>query len=426
MPAPYSNSNLWMPPKSSSQHRPEMAGDLDTEFLVIGGGITGCSAALRAAELGESVVLLEARTIGHGGSGRNVGLVNAGLWLDPESIEQRLGKESGGKLNKLLLTAPAAVFSLIEKHDISCDLSRNGTLQCADSNRAYRALRERAAQVNRIGGQVEIIGPDEVAANTGTHRYSGGLMDPRAGTIQPAQYCAGLADAASRLGATIFEGSCVNRVYRDGTRWIAKTPSATITAKKLLLATNAYAANIQDISMAEFTAVQYFQCATEPLEEGLPERILPTGLGCWDTALVMSSFRKDASGRLLIGSIGRLTDATKNIHERWAARKLRFLFPDLNGVKFDHSWDGRIAMTNDHLPKIVRLGPDAYSVFGFSGRGIGPGTVFGQLAADSLLQREEDILPLVPIDRYTNFASRTKSCFIELGAAALHLIQGRL
>jgi glycine/D-amino acid oxidase-like deaminating enzyme len=140
----------------------------------------------------------------------------------------------------------------------------------------------------------------------------------------------------------------------------------------------------------------------------------------------MSSFRKDASGRLLIGSIGRLTDSTKRIHERWAGRKLRFLFPDLNEVKFDHSWDGRIAMTNDHLPKIVQLGPDGYSVFGFSGRGIGPGTVFGQLAADSLLQREEDILPLVPIDRHTNFASRTKSYFIELGATALHLIQGHL
>lgn len=403
-----------------------MAGDVDTEFLVIGGGFTGCSAALRAAELGESVVLVEARTIGYGGSGRNVGLVNAGLWLAPSAIERRLGKGPGGRLNEKLLTAPDVVFSLINRHDISCDLSRNGTLQCADSNRAYRALRERAAQVNSIGGQVEMIGPDEVADNTGSNRFSGGLLDPRAGTIQPAQYCRGLADTASRFGAIVFEETCVNRVYRDGSRWIAETPSATVTAKKLLLATNAYAANVQGISIAEFTAVHYFQFATEPLDEGRLERILPTGLGCWDTALVMSSFRKDASGRLLIGSVGRLTDSTMKIHERWAQRKLRFLFPGLNEMKFDHSWDGRIAMTNDHLPKIVRLGPAAYSVFGFSGRGIGPGTVFGQLAADSLLQCEEDILPLVPIDRHTNFASRTKSYFIELGAAALHLIQGRL
>ncbi|MFP6681506.1 MAG: FAD-dependent oxidoreductase, partial [Gammaproteobacteria bacterium] len=116
------------------------------DLVVIGGGFTGCSAALHAAEQGAEVRLLEAETIGHGGSGRNVGLVNAGLWTPPDEDEQILGRDAGVRLNAALAEAPDLVFSLIERHAIECEAIRCGTLHCAHSAAGFRELKNRLHQ----------------------------------------------------------------------------------------------------------------------------------------------------------------------------------------------------------------------------------------------------------------------------------------
>ena len=87
------NGNLWQATNTETVRADPLESDLETELIVVGGGFTGCSAALHAAKAGKDVVLLEARDIGFGGSGRNVGLVNAGLWLPPEAVEARTGRE---------------------------------------------------------------------------------------------------------------------------------------------------------------------------------------------------------------------------------------------------------------------------------------------------------------------------------------------
>ena len=119
---------------------------LETELLVVGAGFTGCSAALEAAQSGATVVVLEANTIGHGGSGRNVGLVNAGLWLPPDDITQKLGREKGHRLIDALSVAPDLVFQLIDQNDIDCEAARNGTLHLAHSSWGLKDLRNRFQQ----------------------------------------------------------------------------------------------------------------------------------------------------------------------------------------------------------------------------------------------------------------------------------------
>ena len=86
---------LWRATAGPSIDAAPLCGDVDSDIVVIGGGFTGCSAALHAAEAGARVHLLEAEEIGHGGSGRNFGLVNAGLWTPPDEVERILGKEPG-------------------------------------------------------------------------------------------------------------------------------------------------------------------------------------------------------------------------------------------------------------------------------------------------------------------------------------------
>ena len=116
------------------------------DVIVIGGGFTGLSAALHIAHSGKTVCVLEAETIGHGGSGRNVGYVNAGLWTPPDEVEEILGKDVGIRLNAELANGPETVFDLIEKHQIQCDAVRQATLHCSETQHGLKQLQFRYDQ----------------------------------------------------------------------------------------------------------------------------------------------------------------------------------------------------------------------------------------------------------------------------------------
>ena len=122
-------NNLWENTSKEKEKFSQPLKSQTTDLLIVGGGFTGCSAALEAAKQGAKVILLESETIGFGGSGRNVGLVNAGLWLPPKKIISILGKKQGEKLISALGSAPDLVFSIVEENQIKCDPKRNGTLQ---------------------------------------------------------------------------------------------------------------------------------------------------------------------------------------------------------------------------------------------------------------------------------------------------------
>src|SRR5690348_14082866 len=145
------------------------------DVVVIGGGFTGVSAALHLAEGGAEVVVLEAVEIGFGAAGRNVGLVNAGMWVMPNTLVDILGIDYGERLLKLLGNAPSVVFDLIDKHRIACELERNGTLHCAVGDKGLRELEQRAAQWQSRGAPVRILSAAETAAKTGTAAYAGSL-----------------------------------------------------------------------------------------------------------------------------------------------------------------------------------------------------------------------------------------------------------
>src|SRR6201994_1543377 len=108
-----------------------LEGDVRAEVAIVGCGYTGLSAALNLAEAGARVVALEAVEIGFGGAGRNVGLVNAGMWLAPDDVAARLGADYGERLLKLLGDGPSEVEALVNKHGLDCEFVRNGTLHCA-------------------------------------------------------------------------------------------------------------------------------------------------------------------------------------------------------------------------------------------------------------------------------------------------------
>jgi len=413
--------NLWQESSKENISFEPLKDSVVSDLAIIGGGYTGCSAALATAKKGLSVALIDQK-IGYGGSGRNVGLVNAGLWLHPKKVEKILGVEEGVKLNNALANAPDLVFGLINENEINCSANRSGTLHCAHSQKGLVDIELRFKQLSEKGAELELLDRNETQQRTGSSSFFSSLLNKKAGTINPLDYCQGLARAAHSQGASIYESTLATKIQSSNNHWMVETSQGSIKAKMLLIATNAYQQPITGIKSSEYTSVQYFQVATEPLPEKISKMILPNGEGCWDTASVMSSFRLDESNRFIIGGVGNLDHIASKIHTKWAKRKMESLFPMLKNIPIKYSWHGRIAMTNSHIPKIVKLGDNAYSIYGYSGRGIGPGTYFGKAVAECLLNNDEDYLPVSPVNHNQELFRSIKSKAFELGATARHLL----
>ena len=413
--------NLWQETSKEKIAFENLKKSITTDLVVVGGGFTGCSAALFAAKSGLSVTLIDQK-IGYGGSGRNVGLVNAGLWMPPEKVESILGLDAGVKLNNALAKAPDLVFSLINDYEINCSANRSGTLHCANSEKGLKDIQLRFKQLSERGAELELLDKQQTEQRVGSSKFFGSLFNKKAGIINPLDYCLGLARTAKSNGVNIYESTLATKIQSINNDWLVKTPEGSIKAKMLLIATNAYQKPIEGLNPSKYTSVQYFQVATKTLPLDLVKSVLPNGEGCWDTASVMSSFRLDADNRLIIGGIGNLGHSASKIHINWARRKVESLFPHLKNIDIEFSWHGRIAMTGDHIPKILRLGNNAYSVFGYSGRGIGPGTYFGKAVSECLVSGDEASLPVDPLDYYQEPFSNIKAGFIEFGATASHLL----
>ena len=410
--------NLWQQTALERLETPPLDTDRSCDLVLLGGGFTGCAAALAAAEAGASVLLCEALAPGHGGSGRNVGLVNAGLWLPPEALARGLGPARAARLTEMLGQGPGLVFDLIARHGIACEPQRAGTLHCAPDARGLADLRDRHRQLTAAGAPVVLLSAEDAQARSGVAGLRGALHDPRAGTIQPLAYLRGLARAAQAAGATLCGQTPVRSVRRDGADWLLQAGQHQIRARALLVATNAYHISTQGIDIPKIPAVYYFQAATDPL----PDPVLPGHEGCWDTAKIMTSWRRDTEGRLILGAMGRPEDLLgQRLHLGWARRKLARLYPHLAGQRFACWWSGRIAMTGDHIPKILQLGPQGYAITGYSGRGIAPGTVLGQALARVCLGADPEHLPLPVQTAHWEPGGALREILYETAARVAHL-----
>ena len=366
------------------------------DVAIVGAGFTGLSAAVHCIEKSMSCHVIEAKQVGFGGSGRNTGLVNAAAWLPPQDVLKYLGAKDGKKFVDIFSDAPGFVFGLIKKYKIECEVTNTGTIHAAHNKSGFADLQYRKDEWDRLGAPVDLLSANETAELTGTRSFYGGLVDNRAGTINPMGYCRGLARAALKNGAKLTTNCRVHDLVKENDGWRLITANGDLKAKYVILGTNAYTDELWPGLRQSFTRINYFNCATLPLGERI-KYILPKRQGLWDTGKIMFSLRRDKYDRLIIGSMGRIHGNRKSgITKRWASAQLKRLFPDLGQVEFENIWHGEIAMTQTHLPAVHQLDRNLFTSIGYNGRGITTGTIFGKALADLISSNSPECLP-VPV-----------------------------
>lgn len=355
------------------------ATDTEADLLVIGGGFAGLSTALHAAEAGLRTVLVEGSRIAWGASGRNAGFVVPNFAkVDPDAVLARLGPDRGAALNRFAADSADLVFDLIRRHAIACDARQSGWIQPAHSAEALTRTQSRARQWQALDRPAEILTADQVQALTGVTGYKGGWTDRSGGVLNPVAYARGLARAAVTAGATLYEGSPVTTLTRTGDPWQATTPTARITAARVVLATNAYAGTLSPGLAQSFIPLTVFQVATEPLALSARNRLLPQGQCVSDTRRNLFTFRFDADNRLISGGmhivgLGAQTRVPRAIHRRMAQM---LNLPDLPPLAY--AWSGRASVMPDFLPAVLDIAPGLIAGFACNGRGIAMSTRLGQ------------------------------------------------
>lgn len=370
------------------------------DIVVVGGGLTGLSLALHAAEEGARVALLESRQIGWGASGRNGGHVPPATKLEPSEIIRRYGPERGMRLLDAVSKAPDLVFDLAQKHGIEAESVRSGIITAATTPSSLETLKRRAEFWAAHGTELRTLSPVETATTIGTDRYFGSSLDPRGGTINPMALVRGMAQAAARLGVIIFEESAVTACEREGTGWRVSTGQGGVKADRVVLCTNAYTGKLFKSLRTSIVPVRAYQFLTEPLPESQRDFILPGRQGVTDTRRLMSGYRMLTDGSLLFSGIGKLFGGRIEPDLDYSLGRIRRLFPQIADFRLAYSWTGWMAMNRENAWKIHELAPGLMSVIGCNGRGLAIGVMLGRDIAEYFRGKppSELLLPISPVE----------------------------
>jgi glycine/D-amino acid oxidase-like deaminating enzyme len=364
---------------------PPLDGDRRASVAIVGGGFTGLSAALHLAEKGVDVVVLEANEPGWGASGRNGGQVNPGLKNNPDQLEVDFGSDLGSRMVALSGNAPNLVFDLIQRHQIACSALQSGTLRSAISRKGIGEIQATANQWIRRGGPVSILDKTEIGTTTGTDRYQSAMLDRRGGQLNPLGYARGLARAAMQQGAAVHGATKVTQARKNGTGWRVETPHGTVTAEKLLLATNGYTDNLWPGLRRSLVPLYSAIASTEPLPEALVQSIMPSRSSLYEIGSITVYYRFSPDNRLLMGGRSVQRDVTAPETLRYLTNYAQRLWPALRDYRWTHGWSGQLAYTPDHYPHIHEPDDNVMVCLGYNGRGVAMSSAMGPELARRLM-----------------------------------------
>ncbi|QGP81049.1 NAD(P)/FAD-dependent oxidoreductase [Sphingobium sp. CAP-1] len=355
------------------------------DVAIIGGGFTGLSAALTLAQQGASVTLLEQGRVAGEASGRNGGQCNNGTAHDYGALSARFGKDIAKAYYRVHCDAVDMVERIVTAEGIDCAFRRCGRVKLAAKPAHYDKL-VRAHDLLRaeVDDNVRLVPPERIRDEVGSDAFHGALIQTTSAQLHPARFGVGLAEAAARAGAQIFEQAEVTGMDKVAGGWKVTTPRGQVTASQILVATGgAPAAAPFGFFRRRIVSVGSFIIATDPLDDALIDRLLPGRRNYVTSKNIGNYFRLAPDNRLIFGGRARFAISDPRSDEksgRILEQVMGEMFPALKGVGISHVWGGMVDLTADRLPRAGEQDGIFYSM-GYSGHGVQMATYMGQAMA---------------------------------------------
>jgi glycine/D-amino acid oxidase-like deaminating enzyme len=368
------------------------------DVAIVGSGVTGLSAARALAKRGVGVAVLEAETLGWGASSRNGGMVLTGMKLPVPTLISRYGRERVQRMYSASIASIDCVEQIVREENIDCDFSRCGHLEVACKQAHFDGYAESAALIAReFNHQLRIVPKSELRSEIGSEIYYGGLVDEVSAGLNPARYVAGLATAAKRAGATLFDHTRVESVQRESSngapQFRVRTTKGSLVARDVLLASGAYTTNAAPALRKKIIPIGSYIIATEVLSEDLGRNLSPKNRMIYDSKHFLYYYRLTPDRRMLFGGRAAFFPESGNTVRESAEilrRGMIGVYPQLRDTKVEFVWGGTLDFAFDVMPHTGRVDGMYYSV-GYAGHGVAIGTYLGTELAGIICGQPNDI-----------------------------------
>lgn len=362
-----------------------------SDAVIVGGGYTGLSAALRLAQLGARVTVVDKEAIGWGASSRNGGMVLTGHKHGIGEISQTMGMTRARELWDASLAALETVATIVDEEKIDCDFARRGHFDAAYKPAHLKHLEATHALLDRdFDYPTRMVTKEKLREELDTDFYYGGLVDERSAGLHPAKYVRGLARAAERAGADLHDGTAAQAIERTATGFLVKTARGTIACKDVLAATNGYAGREIPQLQKRIIPIGSYIIATEPLGAKLAGQLIPNNRMVFDTKNFLYYFRRSPDDRIVFGGRAAFFPATPDT-VRESAEILRKgmleIFPQAAAYPTAYAWGGTVGFTFDIYPHAGQM-DGMYYAMGYAGHGVALATYLGRQLANRIAGQE--------------------------------------
>lgn len=409
MTSDHSDKSFWLATYGPYTPNAPVQGELTVDVAIIGGGFTGLSTAyhLRKDNPGMTVAVLEGEVIGYGASGRNGGFSMTLFGMEPAITKRLFGQQRTVDAHRYMERAVDYVDQLVKEHNMQSDYWFPGFLRVATSPKYAKRIQHDLQILNDMGiGGIEWIDAARLRAEVDSPAFLGAWWEPRCGLLNPAKQVRELKRVAAQFGAQIYENTPVNAIER-GARFLLRTPGGTVTAGKIVFATNAYSHLIPELASKQAPVFTHMVVTTPLTAEQLATIGWKHRQGIEDARNLVHYFRLTADNRLAMGGSDVTLAYGRSMEQDLNARVFADLerdvvqiFPGLRGVQFTHRWGGPVSVPVQMVPAIGHVG-DARALYslGCIGHGVSLTHLNGRTLADLICERKTDLTDIWFVNR---------------------------